>query len=412
MKKLPSAIVCGFLLYSFLFAQVNFRVVTYNALKYPDSNNGNRKQYFHTVFDAVNPDVVLVQELISEAGADSLLHALNANGQEYESVPFINGADTDNMLYFRTSKVGFISQDTIKTDVREISEYVVTIGGNEVRFFVCHLKASQGAENEQERLAEVTILRAYLNTLPAGTELIIAGDMNLYTSDEPAYKKFVDDEGDNGRCEDLVGPAGVGNWHDNSDYIPYHTQSSRADVVGSGASGGIDDRFDFIFTNFGINNGTGIEYVENTYTSFGNDNNHFNQSVNDGNNSMVPDSVADALYYASDHLPVYADFVSLEPTNSDDNTSEISATLLLRQNYLNPLSPSVTVSYTLPISDFVILEILDMQGRKIQTLVSEYQKAATYTVNFNAGNLSSSLFFCKLELGNGLVETKKMFLIR
>ena len=224
MKNLLLKILFGFIFTSNLFAQVNFRVMTYNALKYADNTNGDRLHYFQTVFEAVHPDVLLMQELINEEGADSLLKALNATGQEYERVPFINGADTDNMLFFRASLVDFISQDTIKTDVREISEYVVTIGENEVRFFVCHLKASQGADNVQERLEEVTILRAYLNTLPVGTEFIIAGDMNFYTSDEPAYKKFVDDEGDNGRSEDPLGPDGVGNWNNNSDYIPCQLQ--------------------------------------------------------------------------------------------------------------------------------------------------------------------------------------------
>lgn len=385
--------------------------MTYNALKFSD-NNGDRLHYFQTVFEAVNPDVLLIQELINEAGADSLLQALNTNGQEYEKVPFINGADTDNMLFFRASIVDFISQDTIKTDVREISEYVVTIGSNEVRFYCCHLKASQGAENEQERLEEVTILREYLNSLTEGTEFIIAGDMNLYHSDEPAYKKFVEDEGDNSRSEDLVGSAGVGNWHDNFDYATFHTQSSREEVVGGGASGGIDDRFDFILANYGINNDTGIEYVENTYTSFGNDGNHFNLSVNNGGNTVVSPEVAEALYFASDHLPVYADFMSLAPTNIDNNTSGASTTSLLKKNYPNPFRPSIKVSYTLSTSDFVILETLDMLGRRVQTLVSEFQKPGVYSVNFNVSQLSSGIYFSKLQVGNGFVEVEKILLIR
>lgn len=411
MKKLLLKILFGLIFTSNLFAQVNFRVMTYNALKF-SYNNSDRLHYFQTVFEAVNPDVLFIQELIDGEGADSLLQALNANGQEYERVPFINGADTDNMLFFRTSIVDFISQDTIKTDVREISEYVVTIGENEVRFFVCHLKASQGAENEQERLEEVTILREYLNNLPVGTEFIIAGDMNLYHSDEPAYKKFVEDEGDNGRSEDLAGSAGVGNWHDNSDYATFHTQSSREEAVGGGASGGIDDRFDFILANYGINNETGIEYVENSYTSFGNDGSHFNLSVNDGDNTVVSPDVADALYYASDHLPVYADFVSIEPTNIDNTFSGFSATSLLKKNYPDPFSSSIKVSYTLSTSDFVTLETLDMLGRRVQTLVSEFQKAGVYSVNFNVSQLSSGIYFSKLQVGNGFVETKKMVLIR
>ena len=187
----------------------------------------------------------------------------------------------------------------------------MNIDGNTIRFYSCHLKASQGYE--AERLAAVTILRNHLNGLSEGTEFIIVGDMNFYTSSETGYQKFIADEANNiGRAEDLCNQ--VGNWHDNSYYSEVHSQSSRYDAFGYGAGGGLDDKFDFIFGNYGINNGSGIECISNSFTSYGNDGAHFNLSVNDGTNSAVPDSVADALYYASDHLPVYADFTSLSGT--------------------------------------------------------------------------------------------------
>ena len=48
-------------------------------------------------------------------------------------------------------------------------------------------------------------------------------------------------------------------------------------------------------------------YVDDTYTAFGNDGNHFNDAINSGNNFSVSDQMADALHDASDHLPVYMD---------------------------------------------------------------------------------------------------------
>ncbi|MCK4695381.1 MAG: lamin tail domain-containing protein, partial [Candidatus Cloacimonetes bacterium] len=141
-------------------------------------------------------------------------------------------------------------------------------------------------------------------------EFIIVGDMNFYTSSETGYQKFIADEINNiSRAEDLC--TEVGSWHDNASYAEVHSQSSRYEAFGYGASGGLDDKFDFIFGNYGINNGSGIEYNSHSFTSYGNDGAHFNLSVNDETNSAVPDSVADALYYASDHLPVYVDFTSI-----------------------------------------------------------------------------------------------------
>jgi hypothetical protein len=50
-----------------------------------------------------------------------------------------------------------------------------------------------------------------------------------------------------------------------------------------------------------------MRYVEDTYWAVGNDGNHFNDAINDGNNTSVSDEIADALHDASDHLPVYMD---------------------------------------------------------------------------------------------------------
>ena len=60
----------------------------------------------------------------------------------------------------------------------------------------------------------------------------------------------------------------------------------------------------------------------------------------------------------------------------------------------------------------MILETLDMFGRRIQTFVSEFQKAGIYSVNFNVSQLSSGVYFSKLQVGNGFVEVEKILLIR
>ncbi len=302
-----------FLCSSFVLAQdVNFRVMTYNGLKL-DGTDTDRQAAFQTVLEASNPDILLMQEIVDAAGADLILNALNAGGVQYARANFINGVDTDNMLFYRTSIGSLLSQNEIPTTLREISEYVMQIGDNQIRFYSAHLKASSGSTNEQRRLDEVTVLRNYLNDLPAGTEFVIVGDFNMYDSGEPAYQKFIANEADNdGRAEDpLLSEGGVGDWHINPAFAQFHTQSPRTTQFGGGANGGLDDRFDFILTSFGINDNADVELIPGTYTAFGNDGNHFDTSILDGPNSVVSATVAQALRDASDHLPVYADFVSL-----------------------------------------------------------------------------------------------------
>jgi|GEM_PF-1083190 len=280
------------------------RVVTYNALNF-GGNDEDRLPFFETIFNDIDADIFLFQEIEDEIGGELLLSMLNNGSNDFSGSVYLNGPGTNNFLIYRNSLITFASQDTIGTALRDIAEFELIVDGNLIRFYSCHLKASTGYENE--RLAEVTKLRDHLGQLSEGSEFIIVGDMNFYTSSEPGYQKFIADETNNiGRAEDLSDQ--VGDWHNNSDYASVHTQSTRTTQFGGGASSGLDDKFDFIFSSYQLNNAAGLEYVDDTITSFGNDGDHFNMSINSGTNTAVSPEVADALYNASDHLPVFADF--------------------------------------------------------------------------------------------------------
>ncbi|MDZ7764315.1 MAG: hypothetical protein U5K00_07790 [Melioribacteraceae bacterium] len=87
------------------------------------------------------------------------------------------------------------------------------------------------------------------------------------------------------------------------------TQSTRTTAFGGGATGGLDDRFDLILFSQSVNDYGGISYVDDSYTNIGNDGNHYDLELIDMPNDAVPDSIAEALYYSSDHLPVTVDLV-------------------------------------------------------------------------------------------------------
>ena len=57
------------------------------------------------------------------------------------------------------------------------------------------------------------------------------------------------------------------------------------------------------------------------------------------------------------------------------------------------------------------LKVYDVLGNEVVTLVDEFKPAGSYEVEFNASNLSSGVYFYKLQSGN-FVETKKMILLR
>ncbi len=85
----------------------------------------------------------------------------------------------------------------------------------------------------------------------------------------------------------------------------------------------------------------------------------------------------------------------------------------LAQNYPNPFNPTTIIAYQLPMASDVKLEVFDVLGRKVATLVNAKQEAGSYVANFNASayNLTSGVYFYRLQAGN-FTETKKMMLVK
>ena len=100
-----------------------------------------------------------------------------------------------------------------------------------------------------------------------------------------------------------------------------------------------------------------------------------------------------------------------EPT-STDTTTEFPYVFHLEQNYPNPFNPTTRISYSIAKSGFVTLQIYDMLGREIQTLVNEFQQIGTHALNFDARGLSGGTYFYKLQVGDDFVEAKKMLFLK
>ena len=81
------------------------------------------------------------------------------------------------------------------------------------------------------------------------------------------------------------------------------------------------------------------------------------------------------------------------------------------QNYPNPFNPRTVISVQLPVSGEVLLKVYDVMGREVQTLVNERLNAGTYSVTFDGSNLSSGVYFYKLQSGD-FTSVKRMVLIK
>ncbi len=98
-------------------------------------------------------------------------------------------------------------------------------------------------------------------------------------------------------------------------------------------------------------------------------------------------------------------------TNVPEEPTTAPIQFQLRQNYPNPFNPSTTISYNLPVRSQVTLEIFNMLGQEVATLVDGELEAGRHQVTWNAAHVSGSLYLYRLNV-NGLGFTKKMSVVR
>ncbi len=83
----------------------------------------------------------------------------------------------------------------------------------------------------------------------------------------------------------------------------------------------------------------------------------------------------------------------------------------LFSNYPNPFNPSTRIRYAISQSAFTTLKVYSVLGQEVATLVNEEKTPGVYEINFDATNLTSGTYLCKLQAGN-FTETKKMIFLK
>jgi hypothetical protein len=296
-------------------------VMVYNLLNFPSATaTPNRQDTLRKILHYDRPDILMVCELNNATGSNQIINtSLNSMGvTHYAAANYVTNRSTSdnhqNMLYYNTQKVGLKSQTELLTDLRDINEYIIYFKDPNLalhndttfaRLFVTHLKAGTSGTDISRRNGEVQVLVNYMNTFPSNFNGIFAGDFNTYTSSEACYQTLISTG-----SHPFFDPIGTpGAWSNNASFAAVHTQSTRVASFNGGATSGLDDRFDHITVTEPVL--TGLErlrYIPGTYHALGQDGNHYNVALIDPPaNPTIPDSVRNALYYMSDHLPVVMD---------------------------------------------------------------------------------------------------------
>jgi len=297
-------------------ASATTRIMNFNLLNWGGSSGLARTGQMLSVTRGIQPDIVVSQEVLDQGGVDLFLNSV-LNWREpgqWSAAPFSNGPDTDNGLWYKPAKWTYLDKKQVPTALRDITRWHLRLAGYnsteaEIYIYSMHLKASMGFE--ADRLAEMKICRRDAETtLPFGAHVLFVGDMNTYNySTETCFQWALSDTGQNiGRMKDPINK--VGQWHDQVSFAPYHTQSPRTLQFGGGATGGMDDRFDWILESYNLDDGQGMDLDESTYKAYGNNGLHCcNGAINSGTVAPYDQAAMDSLMNASDHIPVQVDVI-------------------------------------------------------------------------------------------------------
>ena len=309
-------------------AKSQVRVMTWNIARLQGNANSVGTVLLHAHGDdrpgwATPVDIMVFQEVTPSALAslEPIVVASAPAGTTYALATYTtsNGENSSGgapALFYRTQTFSEIASAHIDLPTgagRNTDRWLMQMAGYTsaaARAYVygTHLKASQGSSNEQQRLDGALTIRTNADLLGAGVRALYAGDFNVYSHSEPAFLAML--ASGNGRAID---PLGGGSWSGAANSF-MHTQSPR-DISADGlVGGGLDDRFDLLLTTVQLADGGGLSIIPGTCRALGNDGNHYQQAINAGANTYFPgqasrsSQLANALFTASDHLPVIADF--------------------------------------------------------------------------------------------------------
>jgi len=93
------------------------------------------------------------------------------------------------------------------------------------------------------------------------------------------------------------------------------------------------------------------------------------------------------------------------------NNNQLPVKFELGQNYPNPFNPVTTIKYSVPRQSLVKLVIYDILGREVKTLVNEMRTAGTYEAVFDASQISSGVYFYRMESGD-FTDVKKLVILK
>lgn len=291
------------------------RIVDWNTLNGPNDAAGDAN--FQTIFQAIGNETVqgntqriniLALQETDPAGpggdsitrVQSILNGLYTSANYEYVVSAVDGGGDSTGFVYDTTSVSLLESVVVGSNtlthnvVRAKFRPTDTLGESDFYVYSVHLKSGDTGADATIRGSEAALLRADADSLNEGASVLFVGDFNMKTSSETAWANFT-----------AVGPGQVqdvanapGSWYNNAAFKSLHSQDPKTSM---------DDRFDIQFASGEFYDGIGVDYVMGSYHVFGNNGTHtFDGPITTGTGAST--DVLNALFAASDHLPVVADY--------------------------------------------------------------------------------------------------------
>jgi len=301
------------------------RIVDWSLEGYPLDGKGSLNDTLRMVLTPLQPDVLTLEEIETQVSVDSFRTAIlnRINPVEWAAAPYVVGNDSNNELFYRTTKFQLLGSwsfypnqptNSRLCDVYRMKPVGYASAAVEVRFYVVHLKSGNTTSDNAARVVETTTIRDSMNHMPAGTHAILVGDFNIENnSSTQGLQKLVQSQSNNtGRLVDLLNPTNVSqSWTYNSAFANVHSLcpclTPGVDCPSRFAGDGMRDRFDFFMPTLNLHDAAGLELLTATYVTVGNDGQHFEKNLSAS--PAIPEGrpYANLLQHASEHVPIRID---------------------------------------------------------------------------------------------------------
>ncbi len=356
-------------------------VVTWNIEWFGDAGNGpvdDNVQFENvkTLVTTMDADIYAFQEISNP----TLFNQLDTDLTGYDGVIASYSQSQKTAYLYKNTTIqminsGLITNGMVQSDWANgryplLLHFNATVNEEtqEIYAYAIHAKAFGEPSDYSQRLNASAQLKNYLDANRADDNVIVLGDFNdeilqsTAEGNESPYKNFDDD------TEYTIVTKSL----EEKGYTSYSRFSMIDHIIFSSELS--DEYF------------MGTERVEN------------------------PFYIGSFLSETSDHFPVWVRFQFGTQVSNETEPDDLAYEISLNQNYPNPFNPSTTISYSLTDNSNVLLEVYDLMGRKVATLVNGRQTAGEQSISFDASNLASGVYMYRLNVGANTLARKMILL--